>query len=188
MKLMTQPQQVVLETERLVLRPWKISDLNDLYEYASVDGVGQMAGWLPHQTIDESKKILDLFIKNKKNWAIVYKEHNKVIGSIGIKPLDDKDLLSQQLTGGELGYVLSKDYWGKGLMPEAVQGLIDYCFYELNFNVLTCGFFKHNTQSKRVAEKCGFQFYKYSKIFTRYDVWEPSILTILYHPEQRKNY
>ena len=39
---------VIIQTERLILRPWKEADLNDFYEYASVDGVGQMAGWVPH--------------------------------------------------------------------------------------------------------------------------------------------
>jgi ribosomal-protein-alanine N-acetyltransferase len=53
----------ILETERLILRPWQESDLKDLYEYASVDGVGQMAGWNPHVNMDESKEILDMFIR-----------------------------------------------------------------------------------------------------------------------------
>ena len=47
--------QVVLKTERLTLRPWKESDLDDFYEYARVDGVGQMAGWLPHKDREESR-------------------------------------------------------------------------------------------------------------------------------------
>jgi len=44
---------VVLTTDRLILRPWRDSDLDDLYEYARVDGVGQMAGWNPHKSIEE---------------------------------------------------------------------------------------------------------------------------------------
>ena len=61
---------IILTTERLTLRPWKESDLNDLYEYASVDGVGQMAGWLPHKTIDTSKEILNIFIEAKRTFAL----------------------------------------------------------------------------------------------------------------------
>ncbi len=49
---------VVLKTERLILRPFTLEDLNDFYEYARVDGVGQMAGWIPHQNIEKSKQIL----------------------------------------------------------------------------------------------------------------------------------
>ena len=64
---------VVLTTDRLTLRPWRESDLNDFYEYASVDGVGQMAGWNPHRNVEESKMILDSFIKHKKTFALEYK-------------------------------------------------------------------------------------------------------------------
>ena len=59
----------ILETERLFLRPWKQSDLKDFNEYASVDGVGQMAGWLPHKSLEESQEILNLFIDEKKTFA-----------------------------------------------------------------------------------------------------------------------
>ncbi len=59
----------------------------------------------------------------------------------------------------EIGYVLSKDYWGMGLMPEAVKAAIKYAFEELNVDVLLCGHFNFNLKSKRVIEKCGFEFY-----------------------------
>ena len=80
-------KNIILETNRLLLRPFKMSDLNDFYEYAKVWGVGQMAGWLPHQSIAQSQKILEKFIEGNKTFAIVYKNNNKVIGSIGIEEL-----------------------------------------------------------------------------------------------------
>ena len=74
--------QVTLKTKRLLLRPWKPTDLDDFYEYASVDGVGQMAGWAPHESIEVSREILDRFISGKHVFAL---EHEgKVIGSLGI--------------------------------------------------------------------------------------------------------
>ena len=75
---------VVLETDRLIIRAWKETDLEDFYEYAKVDGVGQMAGWNPHASIQESKTILDMFIKEKKTFALELKDNHKVIGSLGI--------------------------------------------------------------------------------------------------------
>ena len=72
--------ETVLYTERLVLRPWRQSDAEDLFEYASVDGVGQMAGWSPHKDLDESRRILNLFIDEKKTFALEY--NGKVIGSL----------------------------------------------------------------------------------------------------------
>ena len=59
-----------IETDRLILRPWRESDLEDFYEYARVDGVGQMAGWPPHQSIEVSKSILDSFINHKRTFAL----------------------------------------------------------------------------------------------------------------------
>lgn len=94
-------------------------------EYASVDGVGQMAGWLPHKTIDTSKEILNIFIEEKRTFAIEYQE--KAIGSLGIERYREKEYPGLDgLLGRELGYVLSKDYWGRGIMPEAVKAVISY--------------------------------------------------------------
>ena len=62
--------RVILNTDRLVLRPWREADLNDFYEYASVDGVGQMAGWLPHESMDVSREILSHFIEDKRTFAL----------------------------------------------------------------------------------------------------------------------
>ena len=80
---------VTLKTPRLTLRPWRESDLNDFFEYASVDGVGQMAGWLPHKDKDESRAILARFIEGKKTFAL--EKDGKVIGSLGIEEYSEKE-------------------------------------------------------------------------------------------------
>ena len=172
---------VILKTNRLMLRPFNIDDLGDFYEYASVDGVGQMAGWLPHENKEESLSILKMFIYEKKTFAIVY--NNKVIGSLGIEEYDEKQLPEYaDKLGREIGYVLSKDYWGKGLMPEALNEVIRYCFEELKLDFLACGHFNDNNQSKRVQEKCGFNHYKLVKHETRYGIVKDSWLSILENP------
>ena len=172
---------VILKTNRLMLRPFNIDDLGDFYEYASVDGVGQMAGWLPHKNKEESLSILKMFIDEKKTFAIVY--NNKVIGSLGIEEYDEKQLPEYaDKLGREIGYVLSKDYWGKGLMPEALNEVIRYCFEDLKLDFLACGHFTDNNQSKRVQEKCGFNHYKLVKHETRYGIVKDSWLSILENP------
>ena len=176
--------KVTLETERLILRPWLLSDLDDFYEYARVDGVGQMAGWSPHKNIEESAQILKVFIKEKKVFAIVLKETGKVIGSLGIEEVREKSMLASPLKGRELGYVLNKDFWGRGLMPEAVKKVIDYCFTDLDCDFLLCGYFQWNHQSQRVCEKVGFQFYKQIKFATRFATLEKTNLNIIYHPKK----
>ena len=171
---------IVLKTERLILRPWQESDLADFNEYASVDGVGQLAGWLPHKNMEESQMILNMFIAGKKTIALELKENGKVIGSVGLEDIDFKD--AEHLLGREIGYVLSKAYWGRGLMPEAVNALISYCFRELAFDWLTCDHFIWNKQSCRVIEKCGFRYVREEKRETRYDTVEPSRLYVKYNP------
>lgn len=148
---------VILKTKRLILRPFTFDDLDDFYEYAKVPGIGEIAGWHHHQNNGESLFILNMFINEKKTFAIEYE--GKVIGSLGIEEYDEKlfpDL--ENKLGRSLGFVLSKDYWGLGLMPEAVKEVIRYCFDDLKLDFLVGGFFSFNNQSKRVFEKCGFEY------------------------------
>lgn len=146
---------IKIETDRLFLRSWQEADLPDFYEYARVDGVGQMAGWAPHDSMEKSRQILSHFIRDKKTFAIELKETGKVIGSLG---LEERDWENAPGFGREIGYVLSKDHWGRGLMPEAVKAVISYCFETLDYDWLSCGHFLRNDRSRRVVEKCGFQF------------------------------
>jgi ribosomal-protein-alanine N-acetyltransferase len=157
-----------IETERLLLRYWRETDINDLYEYASVEGVGEMAGWPRHESAGVSREVLQSFMSEKNCFAIVYKENGKVIGSFGLHTSwANDDSAYTNLKVKELGYALSKDYWGRGLAPEAARAVIDFCFGELGLDALTCGHFISNRQSKRVIEKCGFRFVKSGKYYSR---------------------
>lgn len=153
---------VTLETERLILRPWKESDAADFYAYASIDGVGQMAGWKPHKSLEESKNILQMFQKGKNVFALELKENHKVIGSLGLEKYNPQlnEKFYEESKGREIGYVISKEYWGQGLAVEATKRVIQYCFQEQKYDFLVCEHFVSNLQSKRVIEKCGFRFLK----------------------------
>lgn len=176
----------VIETKRLILRPFRQSDLRDFNEYASVPGVGEMAGWKHHETIEKTQEVLDMFIKEDKTFAIVFKKNNKVIGSLGVEKygLEDKLTEFNGYYGREIGYVLSKDYWGKGIMPEAVGAVISYLFNDLNLDFLTCGYYDFNNQSKRVQEKCGFKPYRKLVMDTRLGTKEPGVLNLLINPNK----
>ncbi|KAB1437544.1 GNAT family N-acetyltransferase [Candidatus Galacturonibacter soehngenii] len=161
MNVIVDLRNVCLETDRLFIREWKLKDLEDFYEYAKVDGVGQMAGWNPHTSKEESKEILYSFIEGKSEFAIELKENNKVVGSVGLNEIFiDLGEPYTDLKGREIGYVLSKKYWGKGIMSEAVKRVIQFCFVEEKFDFLQCSHSIENNQSKRVIEKCGFTFIK----------------------------
>ena len=150
----------VLRTERLVLRPWRMSDLEDFYAYASVDGVGQMAGWKPHESREESRVILENFIAGKKTFAIELE--GRAVGSLGIERYDEERFPELgPLRCRMLGFVLAKEHWGKGLMPEAVREVLRYLFDELGMDAVLCGHFLSNARSARVQEKCGFRHYGY---------------------------
>ncbi|MDR0958283.1 MAG: NADH-quinone oxidoreductase subunit NuoE [Clostridiales bacterium] len=142
-----------IETPRLLLRAWRITDIDDFFEYASVEGVGEAAGWKHYTSKTAAEERLRIFIAQKDVFAIIYKENNKVIGSFGILERIVKDSSVK-----ELGYVISKDYWGRGLATEATKAVIDFCFNDLNLYAVTCAHFAENIRSKRVIEKCGFSF------------------------------
>lgn len=175
-------QAVCLETPRLILRPWRESDLEDLYAYARIDGVGQMAGWKPHASIGESAQILQIFLRENKTLALEERASGKVIGSLGMEEVRNLDASFDALQGREVGYVLRKSCWGRGLMPEAVAAIIEYSFDRLRYDFLTCCHFQWNTQSRRVIEKSGFQFYKNISYETRMGNRESSKLYVLYNP------
>ena len=179
--------QSKIETDRLILRFWQEADLDDFFEYASVAGVGERAGWNHHESIDDSRTVLRKFILAKTEFAIVYKENGKVIGSVGLHQSwanDDPDYAGLKLK--DVGYVLSKDYWGKGIMPEAVKALIDFSFNTLNLDALTSGHSPANNQSRRVIEKCGFEYVKTSEYhYTEFEMTTVSMRYILPNPNRQ---
>ena len=169
---------VILKTERLLIRPWRQSDLDDFYSYASVDGVGQMAGWKPHKSKEESKIILDMFISHKKTFALEYQ--GKVIGSVGIEKYNETHFPEfENKKCREIGYVLSKEYWGQGLMPEALKEVIRFLFENANLDVIFCGHFLWNEQSHRVQEKSGFKHYGFDTYETAFGTTEENEVNIL---------
>lgn len=150
---------IKIDTGRLLLRPFNEKDLDDFFEYASVPGVGEAAGWNHHRTREESESVLKRFIEGRRTFAIQEKSSGKVIGSIGFEPspdvFDGKGLGDNK---NDVGYVLGSDYWNKGYAKEALRGIISYAFYVLHLDAVTCGHFSGNNQSRAVIEKCGFKF------------------------------
>lgn len=177
----------IIETDRLILRAFDEDDLDDFFEYASVDGVGEMAGWSHHKNKEETLSILRRFISNDKTFALCLKSANgKVIGSLGVEKYGLEEALTEfnGLRGREIGYVLSKKHWGNGIMPEAVTAVTSYLFDECDLDFLTCGYYDFNSQSKRVQEKCGFKPYRKLTMDTRLGTKEPAVLNLLLNPKK----
>ncbi|MBR5232563.1 MAG: GNAT family N-acetyltransferase [Clostridia bacterium] len=169
----------VIKTDRLILRPWREDDLEDFYEYARVDGVGQFAGWKPHENIEESAAILAHFIEGKHIFAIEYQ--GKAVGSLGIQKYNEETFPRlDALRGREIGYVLAKNCWGQGLMTEAVKAVIAHLFDELKLDFITICHFDYNNRSRRVIEKCGFTKVGEESCQTSMGTLEKSFRYILY--------
>lgn len=145
---------MILETERLILRPWSEDDAEECYKYASDDRVGPICGWNVHKSVEESREIIKNILMVDNTFAIVLKETNSVIGSVGIMKTD----LATKENEYEIGYWLGVPYWGKGLMTETVKEIIRYTFEDLGAEIIWCGYYEGNERSERVQKKCGFRF------------------------------
>lgn len=148
---------MILETKRLILRRWEESDAEDLYKYASNPNVGPIAGWPPHQSLDESKDVIKNVLNGKEAYAICLKEDGKVIGAIELK-LNGHTDMTEKDDEYELGYWIGKPFWGQGLMPEAANELLRHAFEDIGMNKVWCGYYEGNIKSKRVQEKVGFKY------------------------------
>lgn len=144
---------MILETDRTILRYFEKKDLDDLNEYCSQDGVGEMAGWQHHCNLSISEDVLNKNIQNEHIFAIENKENKKVIGHIAI----NNDSENGREDTKELGFVLNRNYQNKGVMTEVVYRILDYLFCNGIEYVYACCF-ENNTQSKHLIEKCGFTF------------------------------
>lgn len=149
---------MILETERLVLRPWKETDAEYLYKYASHKDVGPIAGWPIHTSVENSLEVIRSVLSKPETYAVVLKKVNHPVGSIGLM-IGDASNIGIPDTEGEIGFWIGVPYWGQGLIPEAVREIIKYGFTNLNLDRLWCGYFDGNVKSKRVQEKCGFRYH-----------------------------
>lgn len=148
---------MILETERLILRPWREEDAEECYRYAQNPKVGPIAGWPVHTSIENSKEIIKNVLSVPETYAIIWKETGLPIGSIGLKIGDATDL-TDKADECELGYWLGVDYWGRGIMPEAAMEILRHAFEDCNMKKVWCAYYDGNTKSARVQEKCGFQY------------------------------
>ena len=142
-----------IETERLVLRPWREDDAETLYNYASDPEVGPAAGWAPHTSVEDSLNVLRTILIKPETWAITIKPSDEAVGSIGVFPG------SEERQGGEreIGYWIARPFWGNGYVPEAVRALLDL-YFSLGAERIWCAHADFNDRSRRVIEKLGFHY------------------------------
>lgn len=153
-----------LETQRLLLRPVKLTDAEDMYEYSKNPDVGPNAGWAPHTCLAETKEIIrSVFLNRSGVWGICLKEDDRIIGTVGLTD----DTKRANPAGRMLGYSLSKAHWGKGYMTEAAHAVVRYGFEALKLDLISAYCFPYNQRSSNVMRKLGFEYEGRLKMATR---------------------
>ncbi|MCE5176941.1 MAG: GNAT family protein [Caldisericales bacterium] len=146
-----------LETDRLVLRMLSVNDAFDMYEYARDSEVCKYVTWNTHESVEDSMTYLSLVEKRYQlgeyfDWGVTLKETGKLIGTCGFVDINKAS------SRGEIGYVLSRTHWGKGLMSEAVRRVCSHGFEFMELNRIEARVFPENTRSQGVLKKLGFQY------------------------------
>ena len=147
----------VIETDRLILRPWLASDAESLYALASDPEVGLRAGWPAHASVQESALIIATVFAAPDAYAVVLRETGEIIGCAGFNEGDaaNMPLAKDEL---ELGYWIGRPYWGHGYATEAACALIKRGFDELELSCIRAAYYDGNDRSSRVLEKLGFRY------------------------------
>ncbi|MFD4706029.1 GNAT family N-acetyltransferase [Gottfriedia sp. NPDC058432] len=147
----------LLETERLILRKLSLNDIEEMFQYGSNEEVSKYVTWDTHKTLSDTRGFIELVINKYNNsqvapWGIEYKGNGKLIGTVDYVWWDSKHKTA------EIGYVISQDYWGKGITTEAVKEVIRFGFTEMDLVRIQARCFVENIGSSRVMEKTGMSF------------------------------
>ena len=143
-------------TKRLVLRPARMRDAEDMYEYSKDPEVARHVLWDAHQSLRETRSVLRRMIRDYHGappftYVIELREERRVIGTIGLMNF------SRANRSAEVGYSLSRAYWNRGLMSEALQAMIKYCFEELKLNRIEAQHEVENPASGAVMRHAGMR-------------------------------
>ena len=143
-----------METPRLILRHWRESDYGDFLTFAADPTVMLASGTKPALTPEEGVSSFRRALWDSGCYAIVLKETGRAVGKIKFQ----KDIRRFHVNTLSIGYELARGHWGHGYMPEALRAMIQYAFQSKKVDVLAIGHFTSNDRSRRVIEKCGFQY------------------------------
>lgn len=144
----------VLETERLILRPMKMSDAEDIFAYSKDPEVARHVLWDAHRSISDSRFYLKYMKHQYKtgqpsSYGIVLKETGRLVGTIGFMWYNADNRAT------EVGYSLARWLWNQGLMTEALHAVLDMAFEHLHVHRIEAMHDAANPASGRVMIKCG---------------------------------
>lgn len=180
---------MLLQRERLLLRPWEERDRESLFALAKDPELGPACGWKPHQTPEESQAVLTKQLMNSYTWAIVRKEKEEEgpIGSLALMPFRTSAFAADEQER-ELSFWLGRAHWGQGYMTEACLTLLNWAFRQREIERICCVHAEDNLQSARVQEKCGFRFHhKCERVYVyRLDCYRNVVVNCMTKEEWQK--
>ncbi len=147
-----------METDRLILRKFELTDAEDMYRnWANDDDVTRHITWATHKNIDETRNVVEGYVKESSrddyyHWCIAEKGTNELVGSIGAFRL------YEDIKTFEIGYCIGKKFWNKGITTEAMKALIKFFFEEVEVNRIEAKYDTKNPASGRVISKSGLKF------------------------------
>lgn len=146
-----------LETERLILRKVTSEDIEDLHYYGSNKEVSKYVTWQTHRTLADTRQYVEHILKLYQDrklapWGIEYKETGQFIGTIDFVSWQTKHKIA------EIGYALSQDFWGKGIVTEAAYEILEFGFENMDLVRIQAKCSVENRGSERVMEKVGMSF------------------------------
>lgn len=147
---------MIFKTRNLILRPWKESDAECLYHFAKNPKIGPIAGWPPHESVEDSLNIIKTVFSKRETYAIV--KDDVPIGCVGLLFHPDTNHWWGD-DSAELGYWIAEEFWGNGYAGEASGVLTKRAFDDLDVRQIYATYRIENSQSKRVLEKLGFRYY-----------------------------
>ena len=143
-----------LETKRLMIRPFKMSDDFDLFEMCCDPDTAYNAGWSPHENLKMTRNVIIGYVYGDETMAIVLKSEKKVIGTISLY----KNNLRKDHTGRELGFCINKEYRNNGYIKEAIFAMLEYGFKKLNLELIMVCHHDKNFACKKVLESFPFMY------------------------------
>lgn len=149
---------VLIQGRRIILQPFKVSDAFFMFRnWANDPDVTRYMTWFPHKDIQETESVISMWEEGYAKadfyqWAILLRQIDEPIGSIGVVRLDE------DAKSCELGYCIGKTFWHQGYTSEALEEVIKFLFEQVKFEKITARHDIRNPHSGGVMKKCGMRY------------------------------
>lgn len=156
----TYPQMPIIETKNYLLRPARLNDAEDMFEYYKQSKVVEYLPMSSHKTVSDTRRFIKSFFIDNYNqgkighFAVVDKSNNKVIGNIGLNNVYKSD------TEGEIGICINPIYWGHDIATELGKEVIKFAFTSTNIKIIVANTYENNKRTRKSLKHLNLKYYK----------------------------